>query len=59
MAKRPIPQPNHDADPALKAIKENIEVITGQRGQKLPELPITATLADVIAWLNQLRATLQ
>lgn len=59
MTKRAIPQLPADASPALKAIKENLEVMMGQRGGKIETLPTTATLADVIAKVNQLIEKLQ
>lgn len=37
----------------LLAMKENIELLTGQRGDKLTEVPASATLADVITELNK------
>lgn len=37
----------------LMAMKENIELLTGQRGGKLSEVPSTASLADVIVALNK------
>ncbi len=50
-------------DPVVKRvldpIKENIEVLKGRRGDKILPLQPTATLADVIIYLNDLVAKLQ
>jgi hypothetical protein len=40
--------------PTLDAIKENIEIITGQRRNGIHPLPPTASLEDVIAKVNQI-----
>lgn len=40
--------------PTLDAIKENIEILTGQRRNGIKPLPATASLADVIAKVNQI-----
>lgn len=50
-----------DLDLALSAIKQNIDVLTGQSRavEKLDPLPTTATLQEVIARLNVLLARLQ
>lgn len=50
-----------DLDLALSAIKQNIDVLTGQSRavEKLDPLPATATLQEVIARLNVLLARLQ
>lgn len=40
--------------PTLDAIKENIEILTGQRRNRIQPLPATASLADVIAKVNQI-----
>ena len=42
-----------------EAVKENLEVIMGQRGEKLLPLPTTATQADIIERVNALLARLQ
>lgn len=42
-----------------KATKENIEIITGQRGNKVAELSADAGLGDVIRTVNALLARLQ
>jgi len=41
------------------AIKESLEVITGARVGKIVALPSDATLADVIAKVNEIVARLQ
>lgn len=57
--KRSIPQLMPSADPALRAIKENLEVMMGQRGGRLEPLADTASLAEVIAKVNEIIAKLQ
>lgn len=42
-----------------QAVKENIEVIRGDRGVKVAQLQTTATTAEIIAKINQLIALLQ
>jgi hypothetical protein len=58
MRKRAIPSPGQVADPhaarMLSAIKENIEVITGGVGGEINTLAASATLADVIAKVNEI-----
>lgn len=41
------------------ALKENLEVLMGQRGDKLKPLSDTAVLADVITKINEIIAHLQ
>jgi hypothetical protein len=50
-----------DLDRAMAAIKQNVDAITGQarNSSRLQPLPTTATLADVIARLNEIVARLQ
>lgn len=43
----------------LVPLKEAVEIITGQRGEKLTLLANTATLEEVIARLNKVIKTLQ
>ncbi len=51
----PSPPPGYrDLHQLLTAMKENIELLTGVRGDKLTPVPDTATLADVIATLNRI-----
>jgi len=48
-----------DASPALKAIKENMEIMLGQRGGRIDLLPSTASTAEIIAKINEIIAKLQ
>lgn len=60
--KRAIPQaPRGDLARVTfdKAVKENLEQITGQLGGKIKPLPDTASLADVIAKVNEILDQLQ
>lgn len=41
------------------SLKESVERITGQRGGKIVQLESTATLADVIAKVNEIIERLQ
>lgn len=56
MKRSAIPSPP-PGDPAMNAVltalKENVELLTGVRGDKLSQLPSTATLANVITALNK------
>lgn len=54
-----IPRPGDDRTRFDEAIKENIESIMGQRGGKIDPLPNTATLADVIAKVNEIISQMQ
>lgn len=62
MKKRAIPsipigqQPREKFDTALK---EDLEIIMGQRGARVGALPATATLAEVIAKVNEILTRLQ
>jgi hypothetical protein len=50
----PTPPPGDPATTAvLSALKENVELLTGVRGDKLTSVATTATLADVIVALNK------
>ncbi len=40
--------------PALRAMKESIEVLTGVRGGKLESLPSSASNAEIIAKVNEI-----
>jgi hypothetical protein len=62
--KRPIPSVPFGTDSALakvlQAQKENLEIITGQRGDnKVAKLDSTATTAQIIAKINEIIAVLQ
>lgn len=62
MSKRAIPQvPQADLARVNfdKAVKENLEKVTGQIGGKLERLSDSASLADVIAKVNQIIDQLQ
>ena len=56
MTYRAIPKPGAGADPALSALKENFEILTGQRGKKIQPLQPGASPAEVIAKINELIA---
>lgn len=56
----PAIPPTDAADHRLmSAIKERLELVAGERGTKLPTLPSTATLPQVITAYNNLVALLQ
>lgn len=59
--KRAIPQVPQDParQPFDQAIKENLEIIMGQRGGRVQPLAPTATLSEVVAKVNELIARLQ
>lgn len=64
MPKRSIPSiPRSSADSDRRAfdvaMKENLELITGQRGNKINSLASTATTADIIKKINELIDILQ
>lgn len=62
MPKRVIPAApasGQDRGPFDRAVKENLELIIGQRGGRIEPLASTATLADVVAKVNELIAQLQ
>lgn len=62
MKKPSIPQvPRSDPQRAGfdNAVKENLEVITGQRAGRIALLPSNASTADVVAKLNELITRLQ
>jgi hypothetical protein len=59
---RAIPQvPPGDTTRAKfdEAIKENLEVLTGQRSKRITPLADTASTAEIIAKVNELIARLQ
>jgi len=56
--KRAIPNPPL-GDRFAGAVKENLEILMGQRGGKVTPLPDDATLADVVAKVNELLTRLQ
>lgn len=61
--KRPIPQLPPGTETARRkyddAVRENMEIIMGQRGNGLDPLPSTASTADIITAINALIARLQ
>lgn len=60
--KRAIPQtpkPGERRDGFDQAVKENLEIITGRRGEKIQPLESTASTSDVIAKVNEIIARLQ
>jgi len=59
--KRAIPPVFRGGDlaPAVEALKLNMEIMMGQRVDKLQPLPSTATTADLIAAYNALLERLQ
>lgn len=63
MKKRAIPSPPADAAIDRRAfdsaLKENLEILMGQRGGKVDTLPSTATTAQIIAKINELIGRLQ
>ena len=63
MSKRVIPPTPTSGDHARQrfdeAVRENLQIITGQRVDPLAALPAGASLADVIAKLNELIGRLQ
>lgn len=62
MKKRAIPQVPKGVESRGRfdeAIKENLEIICGQRGDKIRPLPSTASQAEIIAKVNELIALLQ
>lgn len=62
MRKPSIPQAPREGQPRGafdQSIKETLEVITGQRGAKVAKLPADASLADVVAKVNELIDRLQ
>lgn len=62
MAKRAIPQtPKRGEDRSRfdGAVKENLEILMGQRGGKTEPLAATATTAEIIAKINEIIDRLQ
>lgn len=55
----PVPKPGDRRDGFDQAVRENLEIITGRRGEKLQALATTASLDDVIAKVNEIIARLQ
>lgn len=62
MKKRPIPlAPAGDAARARfdSAVKENLEILMGQRGGRIEPLPASASTADIIAKINEIIERMQ
>lgn len=63
MTKRAIPEVPKTPDRARQgfdsAVKENLEMIAGQRGGKIELLASTATTAEIIAKINEVIERLQ
>ena len=60
--KRPIPTPPMEGRPTQdfnKAVKENLEIIMGQRVTAIAPLSSSATLSDTIEKINEILARLQ
>jgi hypothetical protein len=56
----PVPKPGEDRARFDRAVKENIETITGRRLQAIQSLNLdTATAADCAAKINEILARLQ
>lgn len=51
--------PSQPQDPFSRAVREILEVITGQRAQKIKPLQQDASLSAVIEKINEVIATLQ
>jgi hypothetical protein len=54
-----VPRGNQPREAFDLAVKENIELITGRRGGGIQPLATDASLADVIAKINELVARIQ
>jgi len=59
MKKRPIPSPNTRQLEFNTAVKERLEVLSGDRGQTISKLPTGATLEQITAKINELLGLLQ
>lgn len=63
MSKRIVPQPPKSTDPARtkfdEAVRENLQIITGQRVERIADLLPTASLDDVILKINEVIRRLQ
>lgn len=53
-----IPQADPQVASVLRAIKENIEIISGVRGSRVQGLPTDSNIDDVIAKINEIIAKL-
>lgn len=62
MKKRSIPPVPTGLQPRDKfdaAVKEDLEILMGQRGGRIAELPDGASTADIIAKINEILTRLQ
>ncbi len=59
MSKRAIPSPTAQQVAINVAVKERLEIISGDREGPLGSLPTNASQADIIAKINELLARLQ
>lgn len=57
--KRTIPKPNEDQLAFNRAVKENLDIITGRSVMPIQKLDSTATLSDVISKINELLDRIQ
>lgn len=53
------PKPGDRRERFDQAVRENLEIITGRRGEKIKPLADGASLADVVAKVNEIIARLQ
>lgn len=51
--------PSKPSDPFSRAVRERLESISGQRGNKIKKLEGDASLSDVINKVNEILALLQ
>ncbi|MFA6039905.1 MAG: hypothetical protein WC733_00195 [Methylophilus sp.] len=51
--------PSQPSDPFSRAVRERLELISGERGTKLKSLESDASLSDVITKINEIIALLQ
>lgn len=54
-----VPRPGLPRDGFDAAVKENLEILTGKRGEKIKPLADTASTAEIIAKINEIIARLQ
>lgn len=54
-----VPRPEQPRTGFDQSVKETLEIITGRRGGPVQPLPADASLADVIAKVNELIARIQ
>lgn len=54
-----VPRPGDPRDKFDAALKENLEIMTGRRGDKIKPLAETATTAEITAKINEIIERLQ